>query len=160
MKTKFRFQLNLMYALLPIAMLFVLFTIAFNLCKLFGWFELSSTNPVFEISLLVFAFLIEMICAWLLFFSGYRIKKDCLSIAIGPIAYEIKGSNIVSLKVFSISKKLVLYFRKNDDVRFLVVNIKLSEYKDFIKAIRNLNSELFYDEIDEETLNTPPAELK
>lgn len=92
--------------------------------------------------LLMLTVILLAICTGAVAYSYYVIKGEKLKTCIGIIttSYDIKG--ITEIIYFKAQGKLVMYYGKE---KFTVILLPETKHEDFVKALREVNPEIIYD---------------
>ncbi len=145
MKTVFKYKFTkIFYVLFVAGILLATLCIGMNIRRfilLLSTSDASATNYIASalsviIGILAFIFIIPAMIS-----SKYQIKNCELLTKWGLITNKTKIKSITQITFFRISEKLVIYY---DDDTYSNVCIDKNEFDDFVKALREANSKIFY----------------
>ena len=103
---------------------------------------LNAFRMILFILLIVLALFLLVLCAGVLVYPYYVVKNGKLYSVMGILHTSYPIENISELTYFKAQGKLVMYMT-ND--KFLVIMLSESKHEDFMKALREINPQIVYD---------------
>ena len=140
---KFRLKvspfINVLLALCTVIAIYIIVTTAITLSNV------PSVNAIriatLCVVIILFSFLLVVVFGALVF-QYYVVKEDKLKIYLGIIVISYSLESISELIYYKDKKKLVMYYGKN---KFSIVLLPEDKHEDFMKALRDKNPKIIYD---------------
>lgn len=140
---KFRLKvspfINVLLALCTVIAIYIIVTTAITLSNV------PSVNAIriatLCVVIILFSFLLVVVFGALVF-QYYVVKEDKLKIYLGIIVISFSLESISELIYYKDKKKLVMYYGKN---KFSIVLLPEDKHEDFMKALRDKNPKIIYD---------------
>ncbi len=145
----FRFKFNVLtWILLSLVLAISLAGAGINLYNVViqaqnGSPKVAITAIMIAVSVILSAFTLSV-----MIFSKYSVKGDGVYNYFGIIRYKTKASQILQFTRFKASDKLVAYL---SDEKYTVIVISPLKYDEFVKAVREINSQIVFDTQEQES---------
>ena len=118
------------------------FAAVYHIVQLVNTPPLNAFRMILFILLIVLALFLLVLCAGVLVYPYYVVKNGKLYSVMGILHTSYPIENISELTYFKAQGKLVMYMT-ND--KFLVIMLSESKHEDFMKALREINPQIVYD---------------
>ena len=130
---KFRFKLNAVTIFLLVAVILLCgYGIALNIIALSE--NLETLKIILNVILMLVNLALIVTVFSIALFSNYSVNKKGIILRLGYFKVIYPKEELHSIKLFSKTQKLVLYF---SDAKFTVIVINASKYQAFTKAVQN-----------------------
>ena len=130
---KFRFKLNAVTIFLLVAVILLCgYGIALNIIALIE--NLETLKIILNVILMLVNLALIVTVFSIALFSNYSVNKKGIILRLGYFKVIYPKEELHSIKLFSKTQKLVLYF---SDAKFTVIVINASKYQAFTKAVQN-----------------------
>lgn len=139
---KFKFKYSkTVWVLLVVAMILTAIGAVWNIYNAVTLKSVGSFKKISYIIVAVICFAIFVTCLSMAVYGRYVVKDKYVYCRFGYVftKYEIK--DIVEIKLFSKTQKLVVYFK---DLTFTVIVIDKSKYDEFISAVKEHGGRIEY----------------
>lgn len=150
MKNKFRYKYDILYLILPIALLIICIgTLVINVLKLFSISNFVNASTSLEITYIIVSVLgiIFVICC---LFGKYKIT-DKISLKFGPFDCmhgKYKVENVIKIVQSSSDDKLYVNVYLEEEPQIILINIRPKDFDAFIKCIKSKNPKVLFDKAD------------
>lgn len=94
------------------------------------------------ILLVALALFLLVLCAGILVYPYYTVKNGRLYSSMGILHTSYDLADVTELMYFKAQGKLVMYFSAE---KFVVIMLAESKHDDFVKALREVNPKIIYD---------------
>ena len=146
---KFRYRYSpLVWALIGVVIALTTGGLIWNVFNLVQYMSVGDNyKAIVYIVTVLFNLLLAIFSVSLTFNTAYRIGDEAIIMSFGLFRSKIPLKDVISVKHFKVSDKLVLYKK---DATFSVIVISPAKYDDFVKAIREKRTEIFFESESEE----------
>lgn len=146
------------YVLAATALLIALSTIILNLLKLIGIDNLPPYQPVIDTISMILGLVIIGTVIYSVFFSRFSFKQDKMTFYLAIFQVSILYENMLLLRHDLKTNMMLLYYNKpseneQEDIKYLIINIKKEEIEDFVEQIKSVNRRVIYEIFDKEKDN-------
>ena len=118
------------------------FAAVINLINLIKTPSVNTQRLILLILLVALALFLLVLCAGVLVYPYYTVKNGKLYSSMGLIHTSYSIEEISELTYFKAQGKLVMYM-KNE--KFIVIMLAESKHEAFVKALREINPQIVYD---------------
>lgn len=128
--------------ILALGVLCGLFAAVVNIVKAARTPAVNISHLLLLILLVALALFLLVLCAGVLVYPYYQVKNGKLYSVMGILHTSYDLSDVTELVYFKAQGKLVMYLSSE---KFVVIMLPEQKHEDFVKALREVNPQIVYD---------------